>query len=316
VSLDFPTYRQTGSALHRARPGVAIAYLAVPCAVALLFDHPLVLAAALVGVVAAARGAGLSKELVRATRLALPLAALVALVNPLVNRQGLTVILSGPVAPVLGRLDVTLEALVYGGMSGLRVLVAALAFALYSAAVDPDEVLRLFRRLSFRSSLTASLATRLVPVLGRDAQRLGEAYRLRAERPDLGGGRLGRLRRAAVLTRALAAGALERAIELASALEVRGYGSTSRTRGARERPPWSRHDRAFAASGVAAMSLALAARLWGVARFDPYPLLRADLAAVDVAFAAFLSGLPCRARREADGGPIIQPTKGIRAADA
>ena len=38
-----------------------------------------------------------------------------------------------------------------------------------SAAVDPDELLRMFRRVSYRSALTATLATRLVPVLARDA---------------------------------------------------------------------------------------------------------------------------------------------------
>ena len=33
----------------------------------------------------------------------------------------------------------TLEAVVFGARRGLRVLVVVLAFALYSAAVDPDE---------------------------------------------------------------------------------------------------------------------------------------------------------------------------------
>ncbi len=48
---------------------------------------------------------------------------------------------------------------------GLRAIALILCGALYTAAVDPDEVLRLFRRVSFRSALTATLATRMVPVL-------------------------------------------------------------------------------------------------------------------------------------------------------
>ena len=78
--------------------------------------------------------------------------------------------------------DITLEALIYGGVAGMRVLVVALAFALYSAAVDPDEVLRTFRRLSLRSSLTASLATRLVPLVGRDAGHRGAVAALLSRR--------------------------------------------------------------------------------------------------------------------------------------
>ncbi len=68
-------------------------------------------------------------------------------------------------------------------MLGLRALVVVACFALHSAAVDPDALLRAFRRLGFRSALTAALATRLVPVLARDARRLHDAQRCRAGEP-------------------------------------------------------------------------------------------------------------------------------------
>ena len=51
----------------------------------------------------------------------------------------------------------------------LIVIVAVCALA--SAAIDPDEVLRSMRRVSFRSALTATIATRMVPLLALDAQR-------------------------------------------------------------------------------------------------------------------------------------------------
>jgi energy-coupling factor transport system permease protein len=276
MSILVPTYRRTGSPLHAARAGVAGAWVAAPCVIALLYDHPLVLGAALVAVVLSGLLASLGAELGRAARFALPLALLVALVNPLVSREGLTVLVQGPVVPVLGRLDITLEALSYGAIAGMRVLVVMLAFALYSAAVDPDEVLRSLRRFSLRSSLTASIATRLVPMLGRDARRLSDAYSLRAARPAQGR-RLERLRRGAILTRALAAGALERAVDMAAALEVRGYAATPRRGRATARAPWSRHDLAFAASALAVALPALAGMLAGVAAFDPYPTLHAEL---------------------------------------
>jgi energy-coupling factor transport system permease protein len=295
VRLSLLTYRRTGSALHATRAGVAVAYLLAPCAVVLLFDHPAVLVGALGAVVGAGIGAGLGSELARAARLALPLAGLITLVNPLVYHEGLTLLVAGPRVPVLGRLDITLEALAYGGVAGLRVMVVVLAFAIYAAAVDPDELLRLFRRLSFRSSLTASLATRLVPVLGRDAERLADAYDLRAERPARANGRLARLRRAAILTRALAAGALERAVELAAALEVRGYGSSARPRvragATRGRSPWSRHDRAFGAATLATLLLAVAGQLTGTAGFEPYPSLSAELGGADLGLALALAAL-------------------------
>jgi energy-coupling factor transport system permease protein len=288
MSFLVPSYRPTGSALHAARPAAAIAYVAAPCAVVVVFDHPLVLAAALAAIVASALVAGLGREIARAARLALPLALLVALVNPLVSREGLTVIAAGPVLPVIGPLDVTLEALVYGGVAALRVVVVILAFALYSAAVDPDDVLRAFRRLSFRSALTASLATRLVPMLGRDAARLSEAYGLRAAAPAAARGRLAGVRRGALLTRALAAGALERAVDMAAALEVRGYALAPRFGAAPLRRPWARQDVAFVSAAAAVAIGALGARLAGVAHFRAYPSLELTLGAPELVLAAVL----------------------------
>ena len=124
--------------------------------------------------------------------------------------------------PWLGRLDVTAEALAYGMVLGLRALVVFACFALHSAAVDPDELLQAFRRLGFRSALTAALATRLVPVLARDARRLHDAQRCRAGAPAP------RL----AIVRAVASGALDRAIDVAATLEVRGYGAARRPPGA------------------------------------------------------------------------------------
>jgi energy-coupling factor transport system permease protein len=142
-----------------------------------------------------------------------------------------------------------------------------LVFALYSVAVDPDEVLRLFRRVSYRSALTATLATRLVPVLRRDAGRLAEAQRAR---PGPSPSRF-------ALLRAVSAGALDRAVDVAAALEVRGYGGAGAP--ARIRRPWSRHDFAFALAAAAIAGGALAARYGGLLSFDAYPRLHAPLRA-------------------------------------
>ena len=284
--IGVPTYRRTGSALHATRTSVGIAYCAALALPAFVFQSPFVLASSLIGLVAVARLARVGGELARAAVLAVPLALLVAAINPLVSQQGLTVLVDGPIVPVLGNVDVTLEALVYGAVAGLRVLVVILAFALYSACVDPDRVLRLVGRIAPRSALTASLATRAVPLLGRDGRRLAEAYTLRAAWRPAERWR-DRVERAGTLTRALGAGALERSVELAAALEVRGYGALGRFPAARS--PWSRHDRAFAFAAAALLLLCLGGRIAGIAAFDPYPLLELAAGPSDIAFAAVLA---------------------------
>ena len=271
-----PAYRDTGSPLHAARPGVAAAFALAPCVAALVTRHPLMLAAALACVIAAGLAAGVGAELRSAARLAVPLALLVAAINPLVSREGLTLLVQGPVVPLYGSLDVTLEAVVFGALAGLRVVVIVLAFALYSAVVDPDRVLRGLRRIAPHSALTASLATRMLPLLARDAARMREAYGLRAD-ATAAAGRRARLRRAGTMTRALGAGALERAMDAAASLEVRGYGArVPGRRVVRERLPWSRDDRSFAVAACALLLVPAMVWLSGAAWFDPYPTVAAD----------------------------------------
>jgi energy-coupling factor transport system permease protein len=270
-----PAFRPTGSPLHRARLPVSLLFLAVPAAGAVLFSHPLLLAAVLAATLAAGAGAGVLRELGRAARLAVPLALLVALVNPLVSREGITLLWNGPAVPVLGRLDVTLEAVAWGGVAALRALDVVLAFALYSAVVDPDAILRYARRASVRSALSATLATRLVPVLARDAERLAAAYPLRAASP-LRTAHFPRLRRAALLARALTGGALERAVDAAAALEVRGFGAASARTAPPARAPWSPADTRMLAGALAGCGAVAVGLLGGVGAFDAYPELRAS----------------------------------------
>ena len=72
------------------------------------------LAGALSCVITAGLAAGVGAELRSAARFAVPLAVMVAAINPLVSREGLTLIVQGPTVPLYGTLDVTLEAVVFG----------------------------------------------------------------------------------------------------------------------------------------------------------------------------------------------------------
>jgi energy-coupling factor transport system permease protein len=254
------TYRRRASPLHVARAAAGAGYCLALAGCALAFENPTVLVALAIAALCAAAAAGVVREVARTVRYTLPLAVLVAVVNALVVRDGLTVLARLGEVPPFGQIDITAEALVYGLVLGGRVLVIVLCCALFTAAVDPDEVLTLFRRVSFRSALTAALATRLVPVLARDARRMSDA---RACRPQP-------VPRIAVL-RAVAASALDRAVDVAATLEVRGYGAAGAAPPAR--PPWSRHDVAFAAAAVALVALAVAAHIAGIGDFVAYPSL-------------------------------------------
>ncbi len=255
-------YRRLASPLHAARASAGCAYCLALAIAALVLSNPLALGAVLIAVAGAGIGAGVSRQLRRAALFALPLAILIALVNALVTRNGLTVLVRLGDLPLLGHTDVTLEATAYGGILALRAITLILCGALYTAAVDPDEVTALFRRFSFRSALTATIATRMVPVLVRDSRRLAEAQRCRPGRPP------SRM----ALARAATAGVLDRALDVAAALEVRGYAVARRA--SRSRRPYSRHDLAFLGASIAVLALAVGGRVAGLGPFQAYPSLR------------------------------------------
>jgi energy-coupling factor transport system permease protein len=270
------TYRRRPTPLHSARAGAAAAYCMAFALVPAIYQHPVILLAAAGGIYLAASLAGVARQVRRAALIGLPIAIVIALVNPLVSNNGDTVIFR--FGEVFGhRFDVTSEAIVFGLVAGLRVIVLIAAFGLFNAVVDSDELMRAVRRFSYRSALTASLATRLVPVLVRDATRMNEAARCRAKPAPR-----------AMVARAALASALDRAVDVAAALELRGYGSAARP--ARVRRPWSRHDVRVAASAVGLATVVIGMRVLGVGEFEPYPTPTMSTEPADLVLALSLVG--------------------------
>jgi energy-coupling factor transport system permease protein len=254
----------------------ATAYLGSIAVVGFAFSNPIVLAGA--GAAAAVAGllAGARPAVVASARWGLMLGVLIVAVNAIAAQRGDTILVRGWEVPVLGQLDVSAEALVEGAVLALRIAVVLCAFAVHSACVDPDRLLRLLRPVARHSALTATLITRLVPLAAADHARLRDAQALRgpAAAP------VGR----AALTRRLVAGSLDRAVDVAAALELRGYARGVPRAAGRRRS--SRHSWRFAAAGVAIAMLGIGARVAGLGEFEAYPTVAIDADTATLALAA------------------------------
>jgi len=228
-------------------PAPAAALLAALAAAALLADHLLSVAAIVVVllVVCAAGPSGRRALYLWGTLIS---AFWVVVLTPLLAAEGTHYLWQGPTVPVLGPLGVTGEELSSALLAGLRLAAVGLAFAAYALLLDHD---RLVQAAGFarRSALAVALATRLVPTLERDGRGLIEA--LRGRGLEVRGVR-GRAR----LLSPLLAGSLERGLNLAEAMEARGYGRPGGTRAPSPRGPLDRP--AFAA----AVALVLLGALW------------------------------------------------------
>ena len=158
------------------------------------------------------------RDAVRAAlRMGLTLALLIVVVNALVVSRGETVLARLGDWPLLGQVDVTAEALADGLVLGLR------------AAVVDGRLRRLLglrrprpgaaRPAADRGPLGADRDPRLPPRPGRRGRRRPPARRRPAARA-----RAPPRSAAASLARRLLAGSLDRAVDVAATLELRGYG--------------------------------------------------------------------------------------------
>lgn len=267
--------------LGAARPWIAAAFLMPLAVVAFTFANPIVLLAAGAAALIAGAGSGAGASVRGPLRWSIGLGVMVIAVNAIASQRGATILWRGWDLPVLGQIDVSLEALVEGAVLALRIIVALLVFSVWSACVDPDRILRAIRPIAARSALTATLIARLVPLAAADAARLEEASGLRGPAAAPVG--------KAAIARRLVAGALDRSVDVAATLELRGYGL-----GVRSRMP--RHRRVagevtLLLCGLLSLALVIAAAAAGVGGFDAYPTVAADTDAATFALAGAIVAL-------------------------
>lgn len=174
---------------------------------------------------------------------------LLFVLSPLLQSTGSHVLWNGPIVPVLGSIDVTTEELRIAALNALRLASVGLSFACFALLLDHDRLLAAAGVVR-RSALAVGLATRLLPTLERDAAGLVESLRGR-------GVEVRGARGYATLLSPLLAGSLERGLNLAEAIEARGFGRPGRTRV--PAPPWGALDVMATSTSIV---LVVAGALW------------------------------------------------------
>lgn len=262
--------------LQSASVGPVALYLGAYLVIAFLSSDPVVLLAATLGAAIAGYGCLADRAVKFSLRLGATLAIAMAVINAIVTDRGATVLARLGEWPLLGRVDITLESIAAGGIIGLRVMGTMVVIGVYSACVDPDRILRSLHRVARRSALTATLVSRLVPLAAADQGRLSEAATQRGPAATPVG-------RAAMAHRLLA-GSLDRAVDVAATLELRGYGLGTRSRMPRHRRVAG--EIPLLVCGLLSLVLLIAAGLGGVAAFDAYPRIEMDTGAATLGLAA------------------------------
>lgn len=264
------SFQKKGLFLQSLHPVAALTYLAALLGVALLFTHPLGLLGLLLVILLALQAADALKAWQTYFQISLVIAAVIMVVNPLLTRSGESIIWRGPELPLLGALAISLEAVAYGGAMCVRLLDVVGIFCLYNSMVHPDQVVHIFSRLAFKSALVLSLATRMFPALVRRLVSIQEVYSLRGL--DFHTGRwLAKLRNYGLLLNVLLLSSLEDSLDIAEAMQARGFGSGRRT--SYRQYIWRPRDTFCLAGTLLGSALAVYSRIKGHGNFAFYPRL-------------------------------------------
>ncbi len=153
-------------------------------------------------------------------RLAILIVLLSVIFNVLLVHVGNTVILILPENWWVIGGALTLEAAVYGAISGLILVTLLAVFLTFNTVVPANELIRLAPRALTNVSLVVMIALTFVPETAAHLQRIREAQALR-------GHRLRGLRDWQPVVIPLLIGGLERAMTLAETMVARGYGATT-----------------------------------------------------------------------------------------
>ncbi|MBN2168639.1 MAG: energy-coupling factor transporter transmembrane protein EcfT [Actinobacteria bacterium] len=275
-----PAYESRCTYLHSVNPLVQVLFIVSLATVSLATDNPVMQIAVIAACMIVAIAADVFKGWVSWCKVCVYVSLFALLINPLVSRQGATVLWLGPHLPVFGRLDITLEAVIYGAGMGLKLSALIMCFALLSLIVDPDRILGLLRGRGSRSALLIALSLKMVPNSMQDAGSILDAMRSRGIALD-DGGRYKVMKSRIPLVSKLVSTGLDRAIDLAEAMESRAYGSALRTRF--QEYGLKAGDTLLLLLSATAVSLCIAGIISGVFTFTYYPKLSWSATAAGIA---------------------------------
>lgn len=267
-------YHDKNTAIHRLNPVVKLAWGATIIVLSLIFDHPLYILVLLTAVVILLKSADVWREWTSVLKLSLWLGASIIVINALVSHHGNHVLVVAPFTlPVLGRLVITLEAIAFGAVMAVKLMVIISAFAFINLTVHPDDIMLVLlkMKLPYKSVLVTSLSTRFIPCLIEDVQRINDAYRTRGVLLDTGSW-FRRLKNRAGIIIPLLSNSLDRAVQVAEAMEARAFG-TGQKRTFYRAIKLSRMDWVILIFGLLPLGAGIMIRVFGYGDYEYYPSL-------------------------------------------
>ena len=177
----------------------------------------------------------------------------------------------------LGLIRVTTESLLFATSMCFRLFLVIGAFSILTFTVHPDKLLQALSKFGFKSMTGLSIATRMYPTIAADSGNIEDAMKARGVEFD-DGNFIRKAKARAPVIMPLLLNSMDRSMEIAEAMEARGFGAGVRTR--YFDTPLTVRDKAMIAIFIAAIPFGVAMYVLGHGNanyIDGAPLAAANL---------------------------------------
>lgn len=245
--------------LSDSNPAVIFVYFISVAGIAMFCMNPVVTALSLFG--AAAYFLFLNRKNGTSHLFFFALFVVMALINPLVSHNGVTVLF------VMNDNPVTLESLVYGVVASAMVISVIYWFRSFSAIMSSDKLLYLFGSFSPKLALLLSMTLRYIPLFGAQTEKVTRAQKgMGLFRDD---NAVDSFRAGTRIFSVMVTWALENGIVTADSMSARGYGTGKRTFFSLYR--FTRHDALTLCTTLLLLALTVTGAALGALDFAFYP---------------------------------------------
>jgi energy-coupling factor transport system permease protein len=221
-------YHEKNTIIHKLNPFCKLGWAFSIVLFALLFDNPVYTVLLFLLIIPVITTAGVRREWGSFMKIALPLCIVIILINVLLNNHGANVLLKATFSiPVIGTPTVTLEAICFSAVMSLRLLTILSVFTIVTFTIHPDDLMlsMIKAKLPYKSVLVTSLSTRFIPTLMNDIECISDVQRSRGLELDKGNLVQKITKRAAIII-PLLSNSLDRVVQVAEAMETRGFGNS------------------------------------------------------------------------------------------
>ncbi|TYC84456.1 energy-coupling factor transporter transmembrane protein EcfT [Acetobacterium wieringae] len=205
-------------------PIINFCYFAVILIISMFFNHPVILGVSLISaIIYAFVLQGWKKVLKFNFLFMLPMLIIVALINPLFNHAGVTILFY-----LQNGNPITLESIIYGLVMSVMLVQVMIWFSCYNIIMTSDKFIYLFGRIIPALSLIFSMVLRFIPKFKAQLAVISNGQKC-IGRDISNGNILMRARHGVTILSIMVTWALENAIETADSMKARGYGLRGRT---------------------------------------------------------------------------------------